>query len=374
MLEILFDPYNYPFWILIIAIIAGAIIVIARPFSTYVKFVYPNAKFEAIGNPYITEKELNKLVESKNLDGFIDTLNMNKDFKVDGKNTFEIQRSLDNNFIQTIQMMRKDSSKKMEEFYDTYLEKFDIYLIKKVLKEKIQGREIDEKIIDKAVLDKTKRLLSETIGIEKNKLPQMLEEHGFPENIINVISEEKVDFLKFDTEIDKLVIDNFKRIKVPYKCEEGKKKFINYLIDTINIKNILRAKQIGYDKDTCKKLFLGEGQEIAVWKYNELSENDSVSQVINSLQGTSYYDPLKNVIEDYNKEESVQVLEDALDANFIKLVKDISIENYVTIGPTLRFIISKEFEIRNLKIIVKGIAENLSSDIIRRLLIVEAGA
>ena len=372
LLETVFDPYNYPFWILIIAVLAGAIAVISRPFSTYAKFVYPNAKFEAIGNPYLTEKELNKLVESKNLDGFIDLLNTNKDYTIDGKNTLEIQKSLDDNFIQTVQTMKKDSSNKMKDFYETYLEKFDIYLIKNVFKDKIQNKEINKNILDKAVLDSTKKLLLKIIEVEKSKMPQLLKENGFPENIIDMLSEEKIDFLKFDTEIDKFVIDKFKQIQLPYKCENGKKKFINYLIDTLNIKNILRSKQIGYGEDTCKKLFLGEGQEIATWKYTELSENESVSQVISSLQGTSYYDALKNAIEDYNKEGSVQVLENALDVNFIKLVKDVSIENYVTIGPTLRFIVSKEFEIRNLKVIVKGISENLSSEVIKKLLILEA--
>ena len=54
-------------------------------------------------------------------------------------------------------------------------------------------------------------------------------------------------------------------------------------------------------------------------------------------------------------------------------MEDIFTQNYVTIGPTIRFIISKEFEIENLKIIVKGVSEDLSSDIIKPLLTKEAG-
>jgi len=138
----------------------------------------------------------------------------------------------------------------------------------------------------------------------------------------------------------------------------------------LNIKNVLRAKQLGYDKDSCKSLFLGEGQEIPLWKFNELAEADSVSQLISSLEGSSYYDPLKNSVEDYNREGSVQVLENALDRNFLNIVRDISMQNYVSIGPTIRFLVSKEFEIRNLKSIVKGIEENISSDTIKRVLVI----
>ena len=120
MIEMLFDPYNYPFWIFIIVILAGAMIVISRPFSTYIKFAYPNAKFEAIGNPFIKEKELNRLFDSKNLHEFKDTLNISKDYDITGENTQEIQHSLDKSLIQTISLSKKDSSKDMYDFYDIY--------------------------------------------------------------------------------------------------------------------------------------------------------------------------------------------------------------------------------------------------------------
>ena len=82
---------------------------ISRPFSTYVIFTYPNAKFEAIGNPFVTEKELNRVVDSRDLSGFKDALNVSKDYDLSGDNTYEIQKSLDDNLIQTIEMMLKDS-------------------------------------------------------------------------------------------------------------------------------------------------------------------------------------------------------------------------------------------------------------------------
>jgi vacuolar-type H+-ATPase subunit C/Vma6 len=58
----------------------------------------------------------------------------------------------------------------------------------------------------------------------------------------------------------------------------------------------------------------------------------------------------------------------------LKFAKDISLQNYVNIGPTIRFLISKEFEIRNLKIISKGIEEKIHSDIIKNYLVTEIGS
>ena len=372
MFESLFDPYSYPFWILIIAVIAGAIMIISRPFSTYVKFVYPNAKFEAMGNPFIGDKELDSVAESKDIISFKETINTLKDYNISGEDTYSVQKSLDDTFIETVNMMRNDSSKKMNDFYDVYLEKLDVYLVKNMLKRRIEGEKIDEKKLDETILSTTKKLLQKIIDAEKNDLQGILKNYGFNEEIIQAVSDEKPDFLTIDTAIDKHIINRFKQTKVPYKCEQGKQRFVKTMIDIINIKNILRAKQLGYNEESCKKMFIGEGREIAPWKYNELAELESVSQVINSLEGTSYYDPLKNAIEDYNQEKSVQVLEISLDQLFLRFVRDISTQNYISIGPTIRFLVSKEFEIRNLKIIAKGVSENLPVDIIKSFLVKEA--
>ncbi|KYK32042.1 MAG: hypothetical protein AYK22_00335 [Thermoplasmatales archaeon SG8-52-3] len=374
MFGFILDPYNYPFWILIVTVIIAVLGLMARPFSTYVMFAYPNAKYEAIGNPFISEKELNRVIESKDLVNFKDTLNASKDYELSGENTSEIQQSLDDNLIQTIKMMQKESSKKMKDFFNNFLEKYDIYLIKNTIKTKLEEKKIDDRTIDSVILPKSKNLLQKIIESEKQNLPETLKDYGFEKDLIDTIIEENYEFLKIDTEIEKYIIKKFKNTKVPYKCENAKQKFVGTLIDTITIKNILRAKQLGYDLDACKKLFIGEGQEIASWKFSVIAEQDSVPHVISSLEGTSYFDSLKNVIEEYNTSKSVQILENALDSNLLKLVENISTKNYVTIGPTIRYIVSKEFEIENLKIVSKAISEGLSSETYKSYLVMEVGS
>ncbi len=373
MFEFIFDPYNYPFWVFIAAIIIGVLGGISRPFSTYVSFAYPNAKYEAMGNPFVTDKELNRIVESSDITGFKDTLNASKDYNLSGESTTEIQQSLDDNLIQTIEMMQKEGSKKMKNFFDTYFEKLDIYLIKNTIKNRLEDKKIDENIVEKATLSKTKILLEKLTNSEKQKIPEIIKEYGFEKEVIDTVSKESVDFLMLDTIIDKHIINKFKQVKVPYKCEKAKQKFIRTLVDVNTIKNILRAKQLNYDSESIKKLYIGEGQQIASWKFKDLTELESVPHVISSLEGLSYYDALKNAIEEYNKQNSVQVLENALDSHLLKLLEDLSTQNYVTIGPTLRFIVTKEFEIENLKIIAKGVSEGFTSDLIKPLLIMEVG-
>jgi len=370
LIDVLLNPNSIYFWVLIISIIIGAVVIISRPFSTYIKFVYTNAKYEAIGNPYVSEKNLNGIVESKNLTNFKESLNQSKDYQLTGDKAIEIQDSLEKSFYLTIEMMKKDSSKKMNDFFNIYLEKNDLYIVKKVIKDKILDISINEKILEKVLLDNSKELIERLISAEFENLSKILTDFNFPNELIQSIKDK--NFLKIDSSIDRYIISKFKSVKVPYKCEIGKQKFIKILIDVLNIKNVLRGKQLNYEEYFFKDVYLGEGYEIASWKYKELYEFESVSQVITSLEGTSYYNKLKDSIEEYNKTNSVQIFENVLDSIFLKLIKDISMQNYVTIGPTIRYITSKEYEIRNLKVIAKGIEENLSSEIINNQLIKEA--
>jgi len=371
LLDQLFDPAGYPFWILIITVIAGAIAILSRPFSTYVKFVYPNAKYEAMGNSYVSEKNLTNIVENKTLNDFKENLNSSKDFKINGDNSYEVQKSLDDSFYQTIEMMKKDSSKKMDKFYETYLEKIDMYLVKKELRNKLKNGEVNKESIEQAILPSTKKLLYNIKETEKENLSEFLLDFGFHEDMAKELANDNIDYMEIDNEVDKYMINKFIMAKVPYKCSEGKEKFIKTYLDIYNIKHLLRCKQLGFDKETCMKYFNGEGWEIATWKYEELSELEGVAQVINQLDGTSYYNILKDSIEEYNKEKTVQILENRLDGLFLDLIKDISTQNYSTIGPTIRFLVFKEYEIQNLKVIAKGISEGLSSEFTKKFLVTE---
>jgi len=192
------DPGSIFFWLLIVAVIAGAVAVISRPFSTYVKFVYPNAKFEAMGNPYVKDKELSILIDSRNISDFKEHLNALKDYKVEGETSNELQGSLDKSFLTTVEMMKKDSSKKMNEFYNTYLEKIDIYLVKNALKNKLLEKTSDETIISRAILSSTKELLRNIINAEKEDLRSILKTHGFSKEIVDSISDKDTDFLLLD--------------------------------------------------------------------------------------------------------------------------------------------------------------------------------
>ncbi|MDG6218428.1 MAG: V-type ATPase subunit [Candidatus Thermoplasmatota archaeon] len=373
MLDVLFNPSNPLLWILIIAIIGGALAVMMRPFNSFAKFAYPNAKFESIGNPFVKENQLQRYLEFSSLQYFIDQLNAQKDYSISEMNAAEIQAALDQQFIQTIHMMKKDSTKKMQSFYDAYLQLLDADLLKTAFKQFLTKQEIDEQLSEHAVsetIQKQLRIFSKTAP---ENMRSVIQQFDYPTQIQEIISSDHEDFFFFalDAAIDTLLLNRLQQTKVPYKCKEATTLFIKRMVDIRTVKHILRAKSLGYDQDHCKQLLIDEGYELALWKQEDLCNTENISEVISSLEGTPYYPVLKKILDSQGESSSIQPYTDALDRLWLTILKNVSTSYYTTIGPTLRFLEYKKMEIRNLKIMVKGIAEHIPSKVISPLLIME---
>lgn len=359
-------------WILIIAIIGGALAIIIRPFITFAKFTYPNAKFESIGNPFVKESNLQRFLDLTDLQQFTDQLNNQKDYQIDSDQASDIQTALDHHYVSTIQMMKLDSTKKMKNFYENYQELLDANLIKTAFKQYQSNQEIDEDLSTHATSERIQKQLQILSKTEPEKLDAMLKKFGYPDTIQHLIlSKEEFSSFALDATIDAMFIEKLQRTKVPYKCEKAKDIFLKRMIDIRTIKHILRAKHLGYDADHCEQLLIDEGYELALWKQKELCKAENIKEVISKLEGSSYYQALKSILDTEKEQSSIQLFTDALDKNWLYVLRNISTTYYTTIGPSLRFLEYKKMEIRNLKIISKGIAEQLPSKFIAPLLIKE---
>ena len=378
IIDVFFDPQSPYLWLLILGILIGAIAVMIRPFTTFVRFSYPNAKFEAIGNPFVIKNNLQRYLEISDLQTFVDQLNSQKDYTLKENTASSIQSELDIILFDTIQMMKKDSSKKMKSFYETYTQLLDAHVLKTAFKQFIQKQNIDEQLAQKAKSSTLQHHLHLLSSTEPDQIGQTMKQLTYPDEFISHITEPTDENdkaflpLVIDAGIDKILLNRLDQVTVPYKCTEAKQIFIKRIIDIQIIKHLLRAKQLSFSPDQCKQLLIKDGYELPLWKQEELCQAENIADIISRLEGTSYYQSLKQIDEKTTSSEpSAQHYTDALDQLWLTLLKDLSMAHYSTIGPSLRFLEYKKQEIRNLKIITKGIAEHLPSSLISPLLIME---
>jgi len=372
MLNTLLDPNNPLMWVFVISILAGAIVAIYRPFLSFVRFVYPTAKYEAMGTIYLYQPSLQKLLESGSLEGFVEQLNAQKDYRVQGTTASEVQKNLDQLFVQTIELMKKDHAKTMHPFFDRYLESYDTSTVKKAIKLKRNQQIIEEPLHKQAVSKRVQRFIQQLESADPEGYLEVIKDFGFPSSFIDILRQHDTSDESIDAAIDRHFIESFHQIKVPYKCQQAKHLYIKRLIDITSIKLLLRAKKRHIDETKCLDLYIDEGYEIPIWKFKELCKAENVSDIISLLEATSY-GPVLRQVTDTAKTTSVQPYSDALDHHMLSLMKDISNNYYSSIGPTLRFLYAKQTEITNLKIIAKGLSEQLPTESINSLLRTEAG-
>ncbi|RLF51283.1 MAG: hypothetical protein DRN11_03075, partial [Thermoplasmata archaeon] len=89
-----------------IVIIIALIALMARFLPSLIllsQFSYPNAKFSAIENKFLKEKELTKLLECKNLEELKNNV-ISRDFIIEGENVKEMQESIEKSLIKLLLM------------------------------------------------------------------------------------------------------------------------------------------------------------------------------------------------------------------------------------------------------------------------------
>jgi len=141
------------------------------------------------------------------------------------------------------------------------------------------------------------------------------------------------------------------------------------MIDIENLKIILKGKADGLSSEAISNYTTSKGYELASWKLKELADVESIEGVISSLDGTKYAPIVTENLEEFEKVKSVYVFEKALDSYLVQMGKKLSLRQPFGIGPIIGLITSKELEIRNLKIIIKGKIEGLSASEIREILV-----
>jgi vacuolar-type H+-ATPase subunit C/Vma6 len=367
--------------ILYVLIIAASVVIgifakLIPSFILLAKFTYPNAKYNAIGNPFIKTEEIQKLLV-RDLDDFKNMVNTNRDYELKGESVEVLHNELYIIFHRMIMMLTQDSPQSVKGFYDAYLYKLDLSLLKKSVNIFLRGDkppgDWNETLTARIFLPENKELLTQMFTLEIADFPNLLREYQYPEDLISLLEDttEPIDYDHVNIAFDRYMLSRFENLTLPKQCQAAVLRFVKTYKDILNIKTILRAKEWGLKRENIHKLLVGRGRELEDWKLTELVEMEDVPEVISHLEGTHYMPYLRDAIVEYEKEDSVSPLEHALDVCFLHLLSDLSVEHTTNLGVGIRFVVSKEYETQNLKVIVKGLLEKLSLDTIKKTVVTE---
>lgn len=321
-------------------------------------YMGPNATMFAIGSRYTEKDGIDMLLNFTNVSEVVGEIEKEGYEIEDIKNyDVELEKSGLKMMYRAVEML-PDASKI---FAEAYLMKYDAAIVKRILRAKManvskadiysmvyEGRTISKLIIQHMI---------ESASMED--AVSALDATPFSE-VIRVWSDTN-DLYKVEMALDKIVMDNLvnsKRI-LDEDSMEPVNMFLSYLVDVYNLKLIVRAKSAGVEG--VGAYLVGGGYELGEWKLKSMINSRNMDEVLAHLEGTSYAH-LRETTDPFQ-------LELSLDNFILKKAEEIGMSYAATAGPMIIFLVSKDYELRNLKVIIKGFMEGIPKERIRTLLV-----
>ncbi|MFW6038390.1 MAG: V-type ATPase subunit [Candidatus Saliniplasma sp.] len=341
-----------------------------RTLISIANFAYPNAKFRAKGTPFIEEEIIDDLIESRNLNEIFSEIKKNG-YQLSKKPSAELEtfeKQLDKSNIDLVKEALYAAPDRLKPFVKTWLLRYDVMMVKRAIKSATKGIEKEKledilypvNIIDRKMIDKisnSKNIQQMFNSLSETKLGDVLKEKKWDGN-----------FFKLDTELDRFAFKELKNASLKVETEQQSviKYFVGKYTDLMNLKIIFRGLREGIDKEALKKSLLPDGRELARWKLENMVEAKNLKEALVELNGTSYQELSKEDISSSNYE-----IEYVIDVTMIDLASEIMSQYILNVGPILKYLVGKEYELRNLKALVRGVKEGVDSNRIKRMMILE---
>jgi len=246
------------------------------------------------------------------------------------------------------------------EVFDVFLFKNDYHNIKVMLKAEFSGQEADHLLLDSG-------------SIPLNKLKVMIKERNYKEmpDIMREAVNQCIDTFNrtgdpqaIDIILDGAAYEQMSRAS-NLSGNNYLKNIIMKTIDLENIKNFLRARRQDKPWDFVSKILLQGG--ILSKEFFYKSMEDSLDGFAESLKQTDYFSVCEEGVGRFKATGSLTRFEKLMDDFIMQVIKK---AKYVSLGiePLIGYLMAKETEIKNIRIIMVGKINNMSNEIIRERL------
>ena len=262
------------------------------------------------------------------------------------------------------------------ELHDTLaadLERWDIWNLKVILRGKSFGIDTDsirEDLVPAGNLDSV--YLDKLISLESEE--DVLNQYGkmnntvIPQSVIEAYKEQGnlapiEDFL--DKHHYERLLTSIDPSSRPTRLYQD---FVRKEIDITNIETILKLKMEGVHGEEVMKYFISGGKDIDKKLATQLANAETVSAALNDLAQLDFYDDIKEALD--AEANSLRDIVAGMKKYKMKMTKSFSHLYPLSIIPIIDYMIHKENEVNNIRIIARGIESGLDKDTINGLLVI----
>ncbi len=282
-----------------------------------------------------------------------------------------VEQALYTNFIKNIQKLQKISSPEMVYLVRAYIKKYDVYNLKTIIRAKaanISAEETSKLLIPMGILTKEKLLKL----LEQNSLTSILKKAGFSEEDFKeqlAYYEKEKSLLEIENKIDQQYYAFLQKFMTHLAGEHRLfKEILQAEIDVMNVKLLLRAKKKLVESEKITSLFFKGGAAMSIAKLKILAELDFAG-IEKALQATTF----SKCIDEYKKEleeKDLRAFEKSLDVWLLQKATLLLHQFPLSVDTLLGYMIAKEIEMRNIRVLVKGKQFSLEEGFIEKQLVI----
>ena len=343
---------------------------------TIARFGYSNALYNSRINRFARRLYVNNLMGTSSFSEAVNFVSSAspRDFPLKNVTTMEgAEHELFTSLLTNLEEAKKESPKMISPVLDTFIIRYENRMLKGLFRQRFHegssdaGKifpvgEVDGKIIDNM---RNAESVTEMVDyIPRKDLRNMLERC------------DRSTIGGVEHALDRFYLESMEKAsaKVPRAIRAGMKEFLEVQIDMINLKNLLRMIKTGVPEERKKEYAFTEGKNVHGGMLERICEAETIAEAVEAI-GTTPYGPLfREVFKDYKTTGRISLFELELDKFWINYVENFAMKMNTTVGPVIRYLTEREFEIRNIVSVLRGLSIPGGKKIAGELMVYREGA
>ncbi len=279
-----------------------------------------------------------------------------------------VEAVLNKNLVRTLRKLKRISDGPLATVIAKYLERYDLYNLKTVLRgrfTKSSNEKIESLLLNVGALHKSfllNLIKKESVESMMGDIEKVLVEHAPEEHADDVrakLSSARDAFKKQHNlfEIENVLDHHYYASLLHFTrriAGQGAvfKEFLLHEIDVLNLRILLRLKREKIHAKEIEKYLFFSGARLSRETLRRLLKIDRLDQLVEEIKKSGYGKKID--AEKLGKEESLIVIENHLTYYLLSKANLLLHQHVLTINVILGYMLAKEIEVRNLKVLIKG--------------------
>ncbi len=369
----------YPYAPYVAAVgVAGAavgLMPVFRRFGLVMRFAYSNARLSAVGNRFVTRDELESLSSTTTLSEAAAMLGEGYIPSKEVKDWIDMEQGLRLASFGTMTQMTGQLPKNARPLFLALVSRYKLDLVRELVRAKYEGAPLAVSNEELELLDESERemfrVFNEADGLIQGV--EVFEPWPFYNSLKELVASGSLDMNGLDHILDSFYLDLLDKEagSISGPLRKDAENFAAMVRDSYNIKALVRAKVRGDPVDQTMAGLYGPSKYLTTDGLAAAAECENLQALVVELSLTPYFEALSDALRIYENKGDPTIFETSIDKALLEQAVSMSLRSPMTLGPAVRYFVSRQLEEKNLRIVIRGMLEGIPTAETMELVVME---